>query len=285
VLGFKPTKIKNSDYWYLSPFRGEKEPSFKANRLKNVWYDHGLGKGGKTIDFAMEYFSCGVSGALNKLSLFHQQQNVEHPSVGGQFSQGKTIQEDVANSIKIVAVRDAITDRSLCEYIQNRKVSEEIANTYCREVDYTLNNKVYTAIGFKNSAGGYELRNQYFKGSSASKYVTYLDNDADKIAVFEGFFDFLTYQTINQRTTENLSNFLVLNSLAFFERSLLLLEKHGQIHLYLDHDNSGRKCTQSAKERSLKYRDASSFYKGYKDLNDWKMKAHLTEKKQKSLRM
>jgi hypothetical protein len=36
-LGYQPQKIRGSDYWYLSPFRDEKEPSFKINRNKNVW--------------------------------------------------------------------------------------------------------------------------------------------------------------------------------------------------------------------------------------------------------
>ena len=49
-LGHRPQKIRNNDYWYLSPLREEKEPSFKVNRKLNVWYDHGLGKGGNIID-------------------------------------------------------------------------------------------------------------------------------------------------------------------------------------------------------------------------------------------
>lgn len=47
--------------------------------------------------------------------------------------------------------------------------------------------KIYRAVGFKNNAGGYELRNEYFKGSSAPKYVSYIDNKANNISVFEGF--------------------------------------------------------------------------------------------------
>ena len=90
-----------------------------------------------------------------------------------------------------------------------------------------LNDKIYKAIGFKNMAGGYELRSEYFKGSCSPKYVTYSNNkDAKSITVFEGFFDFLSYQTIHQNQEQELTNFLVLNSLAFFERSLLLMEKH-----------------------------------------------------------
>ena len=57
-IGHQPKKISGNDYWYLSPLRDEKEPSFKVNRNKNVWYDHGLGKGGTLVDFAMEYYHC-----------------------------------------------------------------------------------------------------------------------------------------------------------------------------------------------------------------------------------
>ena len=48
-LGHSPSKIKNFDYWYLSPLREEKTPSFKVNRKLNCWYDHGIGKGGSQL--------------------------------------------------------------------------------------------------------------------------------------------------------------------------------------------------------------------------------------------
>jgi len=74
-------------------------------------------------------------------------------------------------------------------------------------------------------------------------------------------------------------NFLILNSLSFFERSLLLMEKHQRIHLFLDHDNGGRKCTSLALKRSVKFTDESKLYKGYKDLNEWMMNFGKLEKK------
>ncbi len=43
-LGNEPAKIRGNDYWYLSPLRQEKEASFKVNKNKNVWYDHGIAK-------------------------------------------------------------------------------------------------------------------------------------------------------------------------------------------------------------------------------------------------
>jgi len=128
--------------------------------------------------------------------------------------------------------------------------------------------------------GGYELRNEYFKGSSSPKYVTYLNNKANNITVFEGFFDFMSFESMHQNQQQQLTNFLVLNSLSFFERSLLLMEKHASIHLYLDHDNAGRKCNELALKRSVKYVDESKLYQQYKDINEWMMNLGKLEKKQ-----
>ena len=45
-LNHHPLKIRNLECWYLSPLKKEKTPSFKIDRIKQVWFDHGLGKGG-----------------------------------------------------------------------------------------------------------------------------------------------------------------------------------------------------------------------------------------------
>lgn len=49
-----------------------------------------------------------------------------------------------------------------------------------------------------------------------------------------------------------MTNFLVLNSI-FFERSVLLMEKHKQVHLYLDHAITGKKWAEFSQNRSQKY--------------------------------
>jgi hypothetical protein len=89
----------------------------------------------------------------------------------------------------------------------------------------------------------------------------------------------MSYQSINQNQGHELTNFLVLNSLSFFERSLLLMEKHGSIHLYLDHDNAGRKCTNLALKRSFQFKDESKLYRQYKDINNWLVSFGKLEKK------
>jgi DNA primase len=281
-LGHQPAKIRNNDYWYLSPLRDESEPSFKVNRAKNVWFDHGIGCGGKAIDFVMHYFNCPITEALNRISLFHRQ-NLPGSVKKSEDSTSISDVQNLEGAIKIISLDEPITDAKLLNYLEKRKILVETANAYCKQASYALYDKTYTALGFKNTAGGYELRSEYFKGSTAPKYVTYFDNKANKITVFEGFFDFLTHQSIHQKEGQHMTNFLILNSLSFFERSLLLMEKHDRIHLYLDHDNAGRKCTKIAEQRSSKFIDESKFYKGHKDFNEWIMNREPEHKKAQSL--
>ncbi len=282
--GYSPQKIHGNDYWYLSPLRSEKHASFKVEKSKNVWYDHGIGKGGRLIDFVMEKYRCDVSEALQKLSFLHPQDiiknNLERSWL--HLHENSLLHHEDAREtgIRIIAAKQPIEDLMLCRYVRQRNISKNIADKWCYEVHFVAGEKekVYRAIGFKNNAGGYELRNEYFKGSSSPKYVSYIDNKTNNISVFEGFFDFLSYQFIYQNQDETLTNFLVLNSLSFFERSVLLMEKHKEVHLYLDHDKAGKKWLELALNRSKKYVDESKLYAGYKDLSEWHISSGKVQK-------
>jgi len=61
-------KDNNNNHWYLSPFRTEKDPSFRVNVKMNVWYDYGLGEGGTIIDLGMKLHNCNVETFLEILS-------------------------------------------------------------------------------------------------------------------------------------------------------------------------------------------------------------------------
>jgi Toprim domain-containing protein len=160
----------------------------------------------------------------------------------------------------------------LIRYLHKRRIPVDIAKKFCREIDYELYGKNYYAIGFKNGAGGYELRNEKFKASSSPKDITLIKNDAEKLTVFEGFFNFLSYQTIHQKQEQPNTNFLILNSASFFQKSLPLMESYKTVHLYLDCDTTGQKCIQKALEiGKQKFIHERHLYKNYKDLNDWIM--------------
>jgi hypothetical protein len=276
ALGHYPKKIKNSDYWFLSPLREEKTPSFKVNRNMNAWYDHGIGKGGNLVDFGVLYFKCSVSNFLEHLSeyqnpsisLFHH----PFPALNLPASAPSSADEkkEPLNEGKIIILEARpLSEISLLQYLEKRHIPLGIAEKFCKEVDFLLYGKTRTVIGFQNNAGGYELRSADFKGSSSPKGVTFFEHNKEQVNVFEGFFNFLSHQAINKQDSAPLTNFLVLNSLSFFQNQRERMEQHGQIHLFLDRDSAGIKFTQAALQWSKKYIDQSHSYKKYKDLNEY----------------
>ncbi len=261
-VGYEPTKIRNNDYWYHSPLRDEKTPSFKVNRKLNRWYDHGIGKGGDLVDFAILYYHCTISELLQSLS--------GNLSLHQPVYQHSFVKHKPENHIRIL--KDfTLSSPALLRYLKQRRIPFQIADRYCREVRYELNEKTYYAIGFKNDFGGFELRNPYLKGSSSPKGITTFDNSADEVVVFEGFTDFLSFQTVHQNIPENGFDFVVLNSVSFFEKARTFMEKHDVVRLYMDRDATGQNCSRYALALSNKYKDESSLYKNHKDFNDWIM--------------
>lgn len=274
-LGLEPTRVQGSSIWYHSPLHHDKTPSFKVNRLKNTWYDFSLGKGGTLVDFICALNGCGIAEALQKIDSGNN-------SLKHSFSRQNTSTDQQENSIRILQVAEQVTDLVLRQYLNQRHIDFAVAAKLCQQVHYQNGEKRYTALGFKNNAGGYELRAPGFKGSSSPKFISYLDNGANAIMVFEGFFDFMTYQSIYLNQSQLESNYLVLNSLSFFPRSLLLMEKHEHIHLYLDNDKSGKDCTRQLQQRTEKVIDESCLYQGYKDLNEWAIHVGQSQKQSQS---
>jgi hypothetical protein len=269
-LGHQPVEIRNTDYWYCSPLRDEHNPSFKVNQKLNLWFDHGLGKGGNIIDFGILYHGCTVSELLQKLDTnFSLQQPALLPS-------NKSVETE--SKIKILG-NSPLTSPSLLRYLQERKIPLEIANEFCREVRYELGKKIYFGIGFKNNSGGYEIRNPYFKTSSSPKDITTINNGAEEVLVFEGFIDFLSFKATSKNLPEKGQDFVVLNSVSLFERARPFMENHNHIRLYLDRDTTGINCTQRALSMSSKYKDESTLYKNHKDFNDWIMNPKKVQKK------
>lgn len=272
-LGYQPQQVRGVNYWYLSPLREEKTPSFKVNRQKNLWYDHGSGQGGDIIDFGTLHFKCSVTELLNRMTAGNPNQTLSfHPPAISvtmpHFGAGEK-EENNEGKIIITATRPLADDR-LVNYLESRCIPREIAIQYCKEVDFLLYSNGKTAIGFANDFGGYELRSQYFKGSSSPKAPTTLKKDSNTLTVFEGFFDFLSYQVISKEISEEKTNFLILNSLAFFNKSREIMEKYQQVNLYLDRNKKGIECTMQALDwDKTKYIDRSKLYRQAQDLNEW----------------
>lgn len=268
-LGHHPQKIRNQDYWYRSPLRDEKTASFKVDRRQNIWYDHGLGKGGDLVDFGTLYFKCTIKELLEHLSTYRPSLNLSfHPPLAGLPPAGE--KKGLSDSRIVILEARPLFEKSLTDYLKERSIPLDIASRFCKEVDFLLYSKNYRAIGFQNNAGGYELRSPDFKGSSSPKSITFQDNGSKELCVFEGFFNYLSFLAPISKQSYEPPNFLILNSAAFFQSSKEIMEQHEQVSLFLDRDKTGIRCTQEALQWDEgKYLDRSSLYKDHKDLNQW----------------
>jgi hypothetical protein len=183
----------------------------------------------------------------------------------------------VENKIELIAT-SPVTDPILCHYLEARNIPVEIAKNYCRQITYLNGQKQFYAIGFKNNSGGFELRAPNFKSTISPKDFTFLNSQKwDAVAVFEGFTDFLSLIASGQQMLPELTNFLVLNSLSFFEKARPAMEQHERIYLLLDNDAAGKNCTKNAMALSYKYNDLSDKYQQGKDINEWLMKEKESE--------
>lgn len=269
-LGYNPIKQQGGNLWYKSPFRQEKEPSFKVNTELNLWYDFGAGKGGNIITLAQELYASDDLRYL--LERIVQQASHVRP-VSFSFGQQSPSQP----SFQHLEVRD-LAHPALFRYLHGRGINIELAKKECKELHFIHNGKPYFAIGFPNVSGGYELRNSFFKGCIAPKDITHIRQQGeakDKCLVFEGMMDYLSFLTLRMKNCPTMPNldkqdYVILNSTANVTKAIDALYPYEHIHCLLDNDYAGWKATREIeKEYSYRVRDFSHNYQGYADLNDY----------------
>lgn len=263
---------------YYSPFRDEKTPSFHIDEAANTWYDFGTHEGGGLIDFV-----CKITGGQRKeaydwlASIRHMIPEDVHAEV---IKRAASTNE---SKVIIEQVNEKFTKKALIEYAQSRCISKEILDRYCDEVTYSVSSKPgssFFAIGFKNNSDGYVLRSKVAKICSSSD-VTTLGPDGNrteeanskKVAVFEGFIDFLSLLSYNEKDIPG-HDCCILNSVSNLERALPWIARHKEIMVFADNDNAGRdtllKITDfvSGSSEEVSIYDMAELYKGHKDLND-----------------
>lgn len=155
-----------------------------------------------------------------------------------------------------------------------------VALKYCQEVHYTLTSgKSYYGIAFLNMCGGMEVRNKYVKRCIGGKDISLIlqtnGQQTMECCVFEGFFDFLAYETARLQHDELLTmplpmDCIILNSVSNVMKALEVLNGYDIIHCYLDNDAAGRKASEKLKVAlNREVRDQSLRYLDYNDVNDY----------------
>ena len=259
-LGYEPTGRDSKGLWFYAPYRNERKPSFHVNPRKNVWFDFGSGAGGDIFTLAGEL--CDSTDFIRQAEYIAEKMRmpVSQPYKAEPFIEQPTF-EDVEIS-KLVSP-------ALLRYLANRGIPADIAQRYCVQVNYKLHGKSYYAIGFENSAHGFELRNSFFKGSYPPKHITHVANGNARCNVFEGFIDFLSAERLGLNEG---NDSVVLNSVANIVKSIPILAGYPLILCYLDNDDAGGNAlARLQREFGNKVIDKSALYPNHNDLNDYLM--------------
>lgn len=260
--GIYPAREYATYALYKSPFRNERKPSFKVDYKDNLWRDFGSEEGGSIIDLVIKMKQCSFIQAVRDL-----EEKADFPViVKPAFSSPK----ESAGRMKLLRVESSLPPH-LEKYIRDRGIPSDLTKEYLTAVYYDVNGREYSALGFKNDKGGFELRNPDFQGCYPPKTITTFDHNSTTCNLFEGFTDFLSYLTLYPMKEKSLSpeSAVVLNSTGNLEKALPLLSKHAQIYAYLDNDEGGKTAMQKLKKMGFPVTDCSNLYANDNDLNDF----------------
>ena len=153
--GIRPAKDRSYYGLYHSPLREDRTPSMKVDYDKNLWIDYGAGEGGTLIDLVMRMERCSAGEAMRRL----EQRISETPafSFHGYSNPVPPHHESVITIEQICPLENP----ALLAYLTERSIDLAAARAHCSEVHYRVAGKSYFAIGFRNDAGGWELRNRF----------------------------------------------------------------------------------------------------------------------------
>lgn len=255
-------KGPGKDMWF-SPFREETRASLHIDKEKNLWNDFGLGQGGSIVQLVMLARRCNCRDAEAFIASLSPCM-YEKPEPSAPKSEIKAVSE--------------IRSDYLINYLQKRKIPLELARQYCKEVIVRNPQKGmnFTLLGFPNNMGCYALNAPTGFKSTTKAAVTTINTEgkmsvtpsSKSVAVFEGFFDFLSWQMMQGSKTPS-CDIVVLNSVNNLQKATAFIGAHEKITGFLDNDEAGQKC-QTALERLFpgKVTDMSDLYGKYKDLNE-----------------
>lgn len=257
-LGYEPTGRDSKGLWFYAPYRNERKPSFHVNPRKNVWFDFGSGAGGDIFTLAGEL--CNSTDFIRQAEYIAEKMRMP---VSKPYKPEPFIEQPTFENVKI----SKLVSPALLSYLANRGIPADIAQRYCVQVDYKLHGKNYYAIGFENSAHGFELRSSFFKGSYPPKHITHIANGTPRCNVFEGFIDFLSAERLGLNDG---NDSVVLNSVANVGKAIPTLAEYQLILCYLDNDTAGRAAVaRLRREFGDRVSDKSALYPDHKDLNDY----------------
>lgn len=267
----QPAKKTRNGYLYRAPWREDTHPSLSVTANGRGWHDLATGEHGSVIDLVMRCLN------TNDVRLACKEIECQDPS---SFSFSQPILEEYEEKKKESGFTkfevEKLQSKGLFAYLYHRKVNINIAKQFLQEAHYSFRDgdSYLYALAYANDKGGYELRSNFYKGSTSPKGITtHWLIDGAPVVVFEGFFDMLSFATLCGGVKHN---YIVLNSIVNKEAALKALEtSQNHVYLCLDNDRGGNDTTSWFQHQLPLAKDIRQRFAPAKDVNDYLMNKNL----------
>lgn len=284
-LGHRPvSRAKGGRQWfYHSPLREDNNASFCVSSDKNLWFDFGTSRGGNVIDLAKALNGeCSFKVAASWLEEQSRGFKLDLPLTASIDSSVSLRPDSEMENVRV----SPLTNQSLIGYLWSRGIPANIGRRYCEEVTYDIRDHHFFALCFMNILGGMEIRNPFFKGSygvKAPSIITLSKTErTPSCCVFEGFMDFLSYQTLLAQYDPLINpvprDCIILNSTSIVQKAIPFIQVYDVAFTYLDNDAAGQQAVDTIEaamvDRTIRMSDR---FNEYNDLNDYLM-AGITRK-------
>lgn len=284
-LDVLPYRDFQSSALYKSPLRQEKTASFRVNKLKNVWYDHGTGVGGSFFQFIILYLKSQrqdhtASDALRFINNIWGTEPVR--KLNSQLQPA----ENEQYKLKLKSLTE-IKHPGLIKYLEEERcIPIRLAKLYFKEADvFNINTrKSFKAISMKNDNDGYELKNKLFKGCINGKDITFikgLKEEPNTINIFEGMMDYASVLVL-LKTDRLPDDTIILNSLSCLSKIIPMISntKYKFVYSWFDNDAAGEQHREILRQfvnsqDGLHHVSMHVKYQNHKDVNEWLVHQNL----------
>lgn len=270
-LGMEPEVTTGQFLQYRSPLRDDRTPSLTVYHNKPVqdWYDFGANTGGDIGKLVQYLFDVNPGDALRILNEYAGDHSLSPCSLRLHNKINSIGTGD--SSIEIVELRN-IHHWHLRSYLKERCIPDKLADRYLKEAHYTLKKggALLHSLAFKNDHGGYVLRhrNQDRPHNTKPQWITTIKGErANELAVFEGFFDFLSFLAYYNQDEPPVTT-VVLNSVSNLGKMLPGIGIYKAVYLFLDNDQAGISAGDQVKAAHGNVTDYSKTVYPHKDFNE-----------------
>ena len=262
----KPLR-KTSAGWFLyrCPWREDNHPSLNVTPNGKVWHDLATGAKGGIIELVM---ACLNTRDLSRVCAEFDSSSFSMSSREYGCEKKEEVETTAFHSFSLVPLQS----RGLYAYLTKRKVNTSIARQFLQEAHYSFqerqDGRYLYALAYPNEKGGYELRSEFFKGSTSPKGIsTHLGLKNASTVVFEGFFDMLSFATLSGEVKHN---YIILNSIVNTPAAIEVMRSmSGKVLLCLDNDDGGNKATKQILDALSSAIDIRNRFAPAKDVNEY----------------